>query len=83
MSYRKRKSHPITGEIQSGTVLEIVEANEPVIRLTLEDGTLVRVKVSIVEIMRMDNKNENGGLNYDINANLTASFIPPDEQLND
>ena len=81
MSYRKNKLHPQTGEQQSGTVLEIVESSEPITRLTLEDGTLVRLKVSVVEVMRMDQPDANGKVTYDINANLTANFVPPEEQL--
>ena len=81
MSYRKSRPHPQTGEQQSGTVLEIMEASEPITRLTLEDGTLVRLKVSIVEIMRMDEPDANGKAVYDINANLTANFVSPEEQL--
>ena len=81
MSYRKNRPHPQTGEQQSGTVLEIIESSEPVTRLTLEDGTLVRLKVSIVEIMRMDQPDANGKVVYNLNANLTANFVPREEQL--
>ena len=83
MSYRKNRADPLTGKQRSGTVLEITDSSEPVTRLTLEDGTLVRLKVSIVEIMRMDEPDENGKVAYDINANLTATFVPPEEQLDD
>ncbi len=81
MAYRRKKPHALTGEDQRGTVLEIAEASEPIIRLTLEDGTLVRVKVSILEVMRMDEPDQNGNLVYDIQANLTSTFISPDQQL--
>ena len=83
MSYRKTRPHPQTGEKQSGTVLEVVESSEPLIRLKLEDGTLVRLKVSVLEIMLMDNPGPDGKPHYDINASLAANIIPPGDQLDD
>ena len=83
MSYRKTRSHPLTGEQQKGTVLEIVDSTEPVTRLKLEDGTLVRLKISVVEIMLMDDPGPDGKPAYELNASLSANFVPPEEQLND
>ena len=83
MSYRKTRPHPQTGEQQSGTVLEIAESSEPVTRLKLEDGTLVRLKISVVEIMLMDDPGPDGKPAYELNASLAANFVPPGEQLND
>ena len=80
MSYRKNFPHPETGDLQAGTVLEIVEAHEPIIRLTLEDGTLVRIKVAINEIARLDQFLPDGKPNFVVNANLNANFIPPEDQ---
>ena len=81
MSYRKSRPHPQTGEPQNGTVLEIAESSEPIIRLRLEDGTLVRLKVSIIEVMRMDQPDENGKAVYDLNANMTVSFVETKDML--
>ena len=63
--------------------MEIVESSEPLIRLKLEDGTLVRLKVSVLEIMLMDDPGPDGKQAYDINASLAANVVPPGEQLND
>ena len=83
MSYRKTRPHPQTGEQQSGTILEIVESSEPLTRLKLEDGTLVQLKVSVLEIILMDDPGPDGKPRYDINASLAANIVPPGEQLND
>lgn len=83
MAFRKNRPQPQTGEMQSGTVLDIVESSEPVARLKLEDGTLVRLKISVIEVMRMDQPGANGKPAYELNANLTANFVPPEEQLDD
>ena len=83
MSFRKSRPHPETGESQSGTVLEIVDSSEPMIRLKLEDGTLVRMKVSVIEVMRMDEPGADGKTAYNVNANLSATFVSREEQLDD
>lgn len=83
MAYRKTRPHPQTGQQQKGTVLEIVDSTEPVTRLKLEDGTLVRLKISVVEIMLMDDPGPDGKPAYELNANLAANFVSPGEQLDD
>ena len=83
MAFRKTVPHPQTKEPQSGTVLDIVDSSEPLVRLTLEDGTQVRLKVSILEVMRMDAPNPDGTVAFNVNAQLAATFVPPEEQLHD
>ncbi|MCY4149584.1 MAG: hypothetical protein OXF73_09625 [Gammaproteobacteria bacterium] len=80
MSFRKNRDNVQTGEPETGTVLDIVEASEPVIRLRLEDGTLVRIKQSILEVMRMDRKNEKGEDVYNFEGSMTIRVIPVEEQ---
>ena len=83
MAYRRTRSHPQTKKQQSGTVLEIVESSEPLMRLKLEDGTLIRLKVSVLEIMLMDDPGQDGKPAYDLNVNVAANIVPPEDQLND
>ncbi len=83
MAFRKKRAHPQTGAMERGTVLDVVESSEPVTRLKLEDGTLVRLKISVIEIMRMDEPGADGKPAYELNANLTANFVSPEEQLDD
>ena len=52
-------------------------------RLKLEDGTMIRLKVSVLEIMLMDDPGPDGKPHYDINATLAANIAPPEDQLND
>ena len=52
-------------------------------RLKLEDGTRIRLKVSVLEIMLMDDPNPDGKPRYDINATLAANIATPEDQLND
>ena len=53
------------------------------IRLKLEDGTLVRLKVSVIEVMRMDELGKDGKPAYNLNAQMAATFVPPEDQLDD
>lgn len=83
MSFRKSRINPQTHEKETGTVMEIVQSNEPIINLELEDGTRVRIKQSILEVMRMDERNERGEEVYSIEANVSTNIIPAEEQEND
>ena len=83
MAFRKSSSNPQTGEPATGTVLDVVESIEPMIRLKLEDGTLVRMKISVIEVMRMDEPGADGKPAYNLNAQINAIFVPPEDQLDD
>ena len=83
MAFRKSSPNPQTGESDIGTVLDVVESIEPMIRLKLEDGTLVRIKISVIEVMRMDKPNADGKPAYSLNAQMNATFVPPEDQLDD
>lgn len=81
MAFRKHKHNQQTGKLQTGTVLDVVESNEPVIRLKLEDGTLVRLKVSVLEVLKFDEVGPDGRPLFDINASLLASIVLKEEQI--
>ncbi len=83
MPFRKTMINPQTQKEETGTVLDIIESNEPIIRIKLEDGTLVRIKQSIIEAVRMDQKNENGEEVYNFDCNMIVRVIPVEEQEND
>ena len=83
MAFRRKYTDPTTGQSGIGSVLDIVESSEPVARLKLEDGTRVRIKVSIIEIMKRDEPGPDGKPAYDINAQLTANFVLPEDQVDD
>ena len=53
------------------------------IRLKLEDGTLVRMKISVIEVMRMDEPGADGKPVYNLNAQINATFVLPEDQLDD
>jgi hypothetical protein len=60
-----------------GTRVEITDAKEPWSEYTLEDGTKIRSRQAVVNIIRLDNKkNANGEPVYIVQGQQTMSFIP-------
>lgn len=80
MAFKKDITNPVTGKIETGTVLEIVDSHEPMIRLELEDGTLIRAKQSILEVVRMDGKNKEGNDVYTFESSLAVRVTPKEDQ---
>ena len=80
MAIRKTRTDPATGKTQAGTLLEIVEAVEPVTRLTLEDGTIIRVRLTVTEVMRLDEPDPQGKPTYGMDNQIAITIIPPEDQ---
>jgi len=60
-----------------GTLMEITETKEPWSEYTLEDGTKIRSRQAIINIIRLDNKkNAKGDPVYLVQGNQTMSIIP-------
>ena len=57
MAERKMK-HPITGEMHDVEIVDIEEINEKPMKVKLADGTLLRIKVDVVEVSKF--KGERG-----------------------
>ena len=60
MSTRKYQS-PTTGKIVDATVVEIEEIKERPIIIELSDGTTLRLRVDVVEIVRFEGEWDNDG----------------------
>jgi len=60
-----------------GTLMEVTETKEPWSEYTLGDGTKIRSKQTVINIIRLDNKKDaNGEPVYVLQANQTMSLIP-------
>lgn len=77
---RKKIRDEETGEEVVGTVLDVVESRETYSRILLEDGTLIRVRPVIVEVVRIERMSEDGKPAYKIDGQLVMSVHPPEEQ---
>lgn len=74
MKIRKRIVDPATNKAQNGTVVEVTEAYEPTARITLEDGTVVRMRVVFLEAVRLDEPGPDGKTAYTFTANLATNI---------
>lgn len=60
-----------------GTIMEIKESKEPWSEYTLEDGTKIRTKQTVINIVKLDNKKDaNGDDIYVIQGQQTISMLP-------
>ena len=73
MEIRKSVVNPQTQEVQHGTVVEFVEAYEPMTRITLTDGTIVRMRLVFLEAIRLDEPGPDGKTAYSFNANISTT----------
>lgn len=55
MADRKMK-HPITGEMLDTEIVDIEEINEKPMKVKLADGTILRIKVDVVEVSKFKGK---------------------------
>jgi hypothetical protein len=63
-----------------GTLVKVVEANEPWSEYTLEDGTRLRMKQTIITAVRLNDKDDNGDPMYSIQSQQTLSVITKVEE---
>ena len=80
---RKKFRDEETGEEVLGTVLDVVESREMSSRIYLEDGTLIRVRPVIVEVVRVERMSDDGKPAYRIDGQLVMSIHPPEEQADE
>jgi hypothetical protein len=59
-----------------GTLVKVVEASEPWSEYRLEDGTKLRMKQTIINVVRLDEKDDNGNPMYSIQSQQTLSVVP-------
>lgn len=83
MAIRKKLRDEETGEDVLGTVVEVVEAKERYSRVMLEDGTLIRVRPIVIEVVRLDKTTDDGKPTYKIEGQLVLNIHPPEEQPDD
>ena len=60
-----------------GTIMEVTDEKEPWSEYTLEDGTKIRIKPTLINIIRLEGKTApNGDPMYSIQLQQTMSVIP-------
>ena len=61
MAKRKRINHPQTGQLVDGELVGIGEIRETPVFVTLADGTVLRLRIDIVEAIRISEAWDNDG----------------------
>lgn len=79
MPIRKTVTDPVSGEAQAGTVMDVVASNEPMTSLELQNGTKIRIKLSISEVILLDKLDPNGKPSYSFTAQLVTQVYLPEE----
>lgn len=79
----RKKFRDDAGKVVSGTLVEVTDARETYSRISLEDGTVIRVRPVIVEVVRLDEKDEHGQPTYKIDGQLVVSIHHPTDQSED
>jgi hypothetical protein len=59
-----------------GTLVEVVQSKEPWSEYELEDGTKLRIKQTVVNVIKLDRVSDSGVPVYFIQSQQTVSIIP-------
>jgi hypothetical protein len=59
-----------------GTLVKLIRSDEPWSEYHLEDGTKLRMKQTIINVVKLDEENDNGDPVYSIQSQQTLSVIP-------
>lgn len=77
---RKSVKHPESGEPSMATVVEVTEGQEPTSRYLLSDGTQLRLRFVLVEVLRFDEPLADGTPGYSVSAQMVANFHVPQQK---
>jgi hypothetical protein len=65
---------------ETGTLVNVVKTDEPWSEYVLEDGTKLRMKQTVINVVRLDDKDDNGNPMYSIQSQQTLFVIPQVEE---
>lgn len=72
-----------TGEVVEATVVPIKEIQDPPIIITLEDGSVIRLKVDVIEVCRADNLwDADGHPYYNVRSGNLLAVLESSPDLN-
>ncbi len=80
MSIATKIKDPSTGELVDGKVVKVVKAEEPFSYITLEDGSEIMIRVSVLKVIRQIGAwDDNGNPKYTIDVNNSISITSPEK----
>ena len=69
-----------TGKLVDGRAVRIEKAEEPFTHITLEDGTEITMRMTVIQVIRhVDQWDDDGNPRYTINASSTTTITSPEE----
>ena len=81
MTTRKTRS-PTTGKTVEAEVIEIKNISDSAIRIELADGTLLRLKIDIIEVVRFNDEwDPEGNPRYSVKSGNLMSLLDSPENL--
>ncbi len=78
MMAKRQLPHPVTGEMVEVDVVNIVEISERPTTITLADGTVLRIKVDVVEVSRFlgeDDYDQDGNPLYNVRHGVLMNVL--------
>ena len=73
-SRRVKTRNSITGEESEGTLMKIVEAEEPFSRIVLDNGTEIEAKMATSQVVLLDNPGPDGKPQYNITSHMIMNI---------
>ncbi len=82
MAEHKRTVEYPPGTQVTGTDVEIAESRERFNELTLEDGTILRMRTNVIEVTRVDDQwNDNGDPVYVVKSSTTVTVVEASQEF--
>ena len=82
MVERKGSVRDQQGKQIAGTIVDVAESNERFSHVTLEDGSILKVKVSVLEALRVDDQwDPDGNPTYIVKSHNVVAVSESPEQL--
>ena len=73
---------PSTGEMVDADVIEIVEIDDPPVRIVLADGTILRLKTDVIEVTRFNDEwDQDGNPLYTVRSGNIVGVLESPEDL--
>ncbi len=77
---RKTILDPATGKKQTGTLMDVVKAEEPFVKLFLANGVSIQIKPSISEVLLLDEPGQDGKPAYNFTINMALNVLDPNDE---
>ena len=76
----RRLPSPVTGKLVEATVVDIVEIEDKPIMIRLADGSLLRLKVDVVEVVRFEERDKEGNPFYNVRSGNSMIVLESGEK---